>query len=215
MASVLAILFDADGVLVDSEPIVSRVLSEMLTENGLPISAEEAEGVFTGSHISVTVAQVEARLGRPLPADFIPEFRRRSIEAFQGVIRPVDGIEDALNALDGLPRAVVSNGPQEKMAVTLSLTGLARYFENRLIFSAYDIGAWKPDPALFLHAATTLAVAPAECVVIEDSPLGLQAARAIGMRAFAYEPDGKRIDDPHGAQRFRSMLDLPELIHSL
>ncbi len=210
-----ALLFDADGVLVDSEPLVNGVLAEMLGELGLAVAPDEAERLFKGAHISQTIAQVEVELGRPVPDDFVREFRARSVRAFRTELEPVVGVRDAINRLSHLPRAVVSNGPPEKMAVSLSVTGLASLFAAEHVFSAYDIGAWKPEPTLLLHAAAALGVAPRRCVVIEDSAVGLEAARAAGMQALAYLPNGHSGPLPGGATAFRTMERLPELVGRL
>ena len=211
----LVLLFDADGVLVDSEPIVNRVLAEMLRELGLDATPDQMDRLFKGSHITETVAHVEVELGRATPPDFVPEFRRRSAEAFQQDLVAVDGVHEAIRQLAEIPRAVVSNGPQEKMAVSLELTGLVGCFESRLIFSAYDIEAWKPDPALFLHAARALGADPVHCVVIEDSVVGLEAAHAAGMRALAYHPGPGRPRRAWGATVFQHMEELPGLVREL
>jgi HAD superfamily hydrolase (TIGR01509 family) len=183
-----AIIFDCDGTLVDSEVLGNRVLVQCVAELGLEISLEEAVAQFTGGKMADAVAAVERRLGRPVPASFVPELRRRMALAFQEELQAVEGVESILQNLTA-PFCVASSGPREKMDVTLSVTGLLPYFQDR-IFSAYEVGCWKPDPGLFLHAARALGVAPERCAVVEDSLPGIKAGKAAGMAVFGYAPSG-------------------------
>jgi HAD superfamily hydrolase (TIGR01509 family) len=164
--------------------------------------------------MSECVEEIERRLGHPAPADFVPIVRARMAETFRRELRAIEGIHAALDAID-LPVCVASSGPPEKINLSLQLTGLLPVFAGR-IFSAYDVGSWKPDPGLFLHAARAMGVEPAACAVIEDSLLGVQAGIAAGMRVYAYAPGG----DPQllageGATLFSSMRELPGLLARL
>lgn len=210
------VIFDCDGVLVDSEGIGSRVMAEMAVPLGLRLSDEEALERFRGRKVATCVEEIEALIGDPVPEGFVKEFRQRCADRFRAELRPVPGIADLLGELD-MPFCVASSAPLDKIRLVLDLCGLLHHFEGR-IFSAYEIGCWKPDPGLFLHAAHALGVAPADCVVVEDSLVGVQAARAAGMAVFAYVPDfasGDPADSPlasAGATVFDRMERLPALL---
>jgi HAD superfamily hydrolase (TIGR01509 family) len=157
------------------------------------------------------MALIEAELGRPLPAGFTERFRERQRSALAREVGPVPGVVEALERIDAAS-CVASNGPQEKMAITLAAAGLREPFEGR-IFSADQVERGKPAPDLYLYAAQTLGHEPGECAVIEDSPLGVEAALAAGMAAYGYSPNG---DDARlraaGAVTFDSMEQLPGLL---
>jgi HAD superfamily hydrolase (TIGR01509 family) len=205
------VIFDCDGVLVDSERISHEVLLEMLAERGHRISFEEAVATFMGSSMQRTLELVEAMVQVP-PEEFLPAFRTRTFEAFTTLLQPVAGVPELLDSL-GTPFCVASNGPREKMTLTLTRTGLMRHFAGRM-FSADDVARPKPAPDLFLLAAARLGVEPASCVVVEDSPTGVRAARAAGMAVFGYAAltSAARLREA-GAQRvFDRMQDLPALL---
>ena len=208
------IIFDCDGVLVDSEAIANAVMAEEITALGWPVSTAYCLENFKGSHLDTVMEVIEAKIGRALPDDWLPNLRTKSDLAFRAELQPVPGVHEVLDRLSelGLPHCVASQGPHEKMAVTLEVTGLHRRFEGR-IFSAYEVARGKPHPDLFLHAAQTMGHAPGQCVVIEDSPLGVQAAKAAGMRVFGYDPHAS---DPRlgreGAEVFMDMRALPALL---
>ena len=205
------VIFDCDGVIVDSEPLATAVLGEMLEEVGLPQKEGEALERFNGRKVAEWVSEIERELQRPIADWFIPEFRRRSAEKFSAELAPVPGIERILEELP-IPYCLASSGPIEKIELTLGLTGLRHFFDGR-IFSGYEVGSWKPDPDLFLHAAACFDTAPQDCVVIEDSQAGIQAGLAAGMTVFHYQP---KISTTVSAQgkllRFHSMAQLPELL---
>ena len=208
------VVFDCDGVLVDSEPIANRVMAEAVTALGWPLSAADCIARFKGHHLDTVIAAVEARLGRPIPEDWVANLRAATGAAFERELQLVAGVVEALDALaeSGLAYCVASQGPLEKMAVSLGVTGLRARFEGR-IFSAYQVERGKPHPDLFLFAARTLGVAPRACVVIEDSPLGVTAARAAGMAVLGFAPEGDGADlAAAGAGLFRDMAELPGLL---
>ncbi len=206
-----AVIFDCDGTLVDSEVLGIQVLVECVAELGLAFPLEEAIARFTGAKMADSIAIIEQRLGCPVPDDFVPKMRQRMAEVFRERLQPVEGVEVVLQKLS-IPYCVASNGPREKMEVSLHVTGLLPYFQGR-IFSAYDIGSWKPEPLMFLRAAQALGVSPERCAVVEDSILGAQAGKAAGMAVFGYDPkgDGAILSDA-GAQTFSSMADLLPLM---
>jgi HAD superfamily hydrolase (TIGR01509 family) len=183
-----AIIFDCDGTLVDSEVLGNQVLVECVAELGLAIPLEEALARFTGARMADSIAYIEQRLGRSVPSGFVAGMRERMGAVFQERLQPVAGVEAVLQALQ-VPLCVASNGPGEKMAVSLRTTGLLPYFGGR-IFSAYEVGSWKPAPGLFLYAAEAMGIAPERCAVVEDSILGVEAGIAAGMQVFAYAPAG-------------------------
>jgi len=176
------IIFDCDGVLVDSEAITFGVLGEQCAELGLRMTHEELEDHFLGKSLNHIMAFVAGEIEGDIPDDFEAEFRRRTFERFQTDIRPVAGIGELLAKIT-VPVCVASSGPPHKIRMNLELTGLAERFGDN-VFSCYDLGKWKPDPAVFLHAAATMGFAPARCVVVEDSPAGVRGAVAGGFRVF-------------------------------
>ncbi|MGA5130703.1 HAD-IA family hydrolase [Streptomyces olivoreticuli] len=207
------VIFDCDGVLVDSETLSAQVMRAMAAEAGLTVAREDALPLIRGRKVAEWVAELGEGLGRPLPDTFIPEFRRRTAVAFAAELRAVPNVEQVLRTL-ALPFCTASSAPAEKVRLTLGLTGLLPYFEDR-IYSAYDVGAWKPDPGLFRHAAADMGVAPERCAVVEDSLVGVQAGVAAGMTVFGYAPPGSGTDGPlrdAGALTFASMERLPALL---
>lgn len=206
------LIFDCDGVLVDSETPANRVLAEMTSKLGWPLTTAEAVSLFKGGKLAHCLEVISQRIGRPLPAEFADDYRRRTAEAFRTELRPVPGIRAALDTLTG-PKCVASSGPREKIVLSLSLTGLLPYFEPHL-FSSYEVGSWKPEPGIFLHAARAFRVAPASCAVIEDSLPGVQAGIAAGMTVFAYvEAQDAGKFAAAGAVPFHDMTDLPRLLN--
>jgi len=205
------VIFDCDGVLVDSDRISLRIQAEHITALGLPTTYEDCVRDFLGLGWAGTARILEERHGGPLPEGWEGDLDAAVQAAFRRDLRPVAGIEAALEAIEART-CVASSGSQAKMRLTLGLTGLRERFEGR-IFSADEVEHGKPAPDLFLLAAARMDVAPADCVVVEDSPFGAAAARAAGMRALGYAPD----DDGEplareGATVFHAMADLPALI---
>lgn len=180
-------LFDLDGTLVDSEILANQVLVDVLAEQGLSFSLDEAVERFRGGKMAESIADVETHFGCKLSADFVPHLRQRTALAFEEKLQPIDGALDLVGSIES-QICIASNGPQEKIRLSLSLTGLLPFFGDRL-FSAYDVQAWKPDPELFLNAARKFGIAPSDCAVVEDSLPGIQGGLAAGMDVFAYFPD--------------------------
>ncbi len=178
------IIFDCDGVLVDSEPLSNRTIAEQMQELGIPMTEEEAIKLFAGGSLKNVTDYVKSVTGQDAPADMLEVYRTRSYDLFRKELEPVSGIKELL---EGLPnkRCVASNGPLDKMKLNLGLTNLMHFFEGNL-FSAYEIGHWKPDPRLFLHAAKIMDFEPKDCVVIEDSDHGIHAAKSAGMQVYGY-----------------------------
>ncbi|MFE5298282.1 HAD family hydrolase [Streptomyces sp. NPDC056632] len=182
------IIFDNDGVLVDSEPISNRLLAGYLTELGHPTSYEESVRDYMGSAMHRIHELVEERSGQRLPAEFDDIFHARVFAAFERELEAVAGAAEVLKRLDaeGIPYCVASSGSHERIRVGHRKTGLDAWFREGIVFSAEDVGRGKPAPDLFLHAAERMGVAPERCVVVEDSRLGVQAAVAAGMDAYGF-----------------------------
>lgn len=180
------VIFDCDGVLVDSEVLGNQVFVDMANEHGAGIDISYAMKHFKGGFLYDSIRQVEAIIQKPLPSEFEREYRKRSYEIFSNHLKPVDGIEQVLNKLT-VPFCVASSGPQEKIKRNLATAGLSSFFKSN-IFSCYDIGKWKPDPAIYLHASKTMGYSPNECLVIEDSLKGAKAATSGGFDVYGYMP---------------------------
>ncbi len=182
-----AVIFDCDGVLVDSERISSREFSSLLKEIGLELSMPQMFETFMGNSMARCMEIVTEMLGATPPSDLLERYHANMRVALERELTAVDGISDLLDALDahGVPYAVASNGEHAKMQTTLGVTGLLPRFDGRR-FSATDVARPKPAPDLFLHAAGRMDVPASRCVVIEDSPLGVSGACAAGMSVIGY-----------------------------
>ncbi|MBV1938473.1 HAD family hydrolase [Streptomyces sp. BV286] len=182
------VIFDNDGVLVDSEPISNTLLAAYLTELGHPTSYEESLRDYMGAAMHRVHDMVEERTGERLPADFDDVFHGRVFAAFERELEPVTGAMEVLEKLaaDGVPYCVASSGSHERIRVGHRKTGLDRWFDDGRIFSSQDVGRGKPAPDLFLHAAGRMGASPEKCLVIEDSPLGVRAAVAAGMDVYGF-----------------------------
>ncbi|MFF2304502.1 HAD family hydrolase [Streptomyces sp. NPDC058128] len=208
------VIFDNDGVLVDSEPISNTLLAGYLTELGHPTTYEESVRDFMGSAMHRIHELVEERSGQHLPAGFDETFHARVFSAFQAELEAVAGAAEVLKQLAeaGVPYCVASSGSHERIRVGHRKTGLDAWFPDELVFSAEDVGRGKPAPDLFLHAASRMGVAPERCVVVEDSRLGVQAAVAAGMDVYGFTamtPEEKLA----GAQGFFGAMDeLPAIL---
>jgi HAD superfamily hydrolase (TIGR01509 family) len=206
------VIFDCDGVLVDSERLAVRIDVQVLAALGWVLSEGEVIERFVGRSDDVVTAAIEAQLGRPLAADWLERFEPLYRQAFAAELKPVEGIVEALDQLT-VRTCVASSGSHDKMRYTLGLTGLWDRFAGR-IFSASEVARGKPAPDLFLHAAARMGVEPAACAVVEDSRYGVEAARAAGMRAFAFAggvTPAERLRGP-GTVVFTSMRALPALL---
>ncbi|WP_329021889.1 HAD family hydrolase [Streptomyces sp. NBC_00690] len=211
------VIFDNDGVLVDSEPVANTILAGYLTELGHPTSYEDSLRDYMGSAVHRVHDLVLERTGQTLPADFDETLHMRVFAAFERELVPVEGVVDVLAQLaaDGVPYCVASSGSHERIRVGHRKTGLDAWFPDEIVFSADDVGRGKPAPDLFLHAAQRMGVAPARCIVIEDSALGVRAAVAAGMDSYGFTamtPADKLI----GAKGyFQKMTELPVLLKSI
>jgi HAD superfamily hydrolase (TIGR01509 family) len=206
------IIFDCDGVLVDSERLSIRIDAIFLERIGWPMSEEEIVERWVGRSETDMRTEIEAHIGGPIAPDIDEEFSRIYREIFDRELAPVDGIHEALDVIT-IPRCVASSGKHDNIRRNLGLTGLSGYFGER-IFSATDVEHGKPAPDLFLLAARTLGAEPSGCAVVEDSVFGVEAALAAGMLPFAYAggvTSADRLARP-GAVVFTDMRQLPDLL---
>jgi HAD superfamily hydrolase (TIGR01509 family) len=178
------VIFDCDGVLVDSEPISLRTFTEALHDLGLDLSEEQMFDNFVGYSMKHCMELVHKLLGRPTPENFVAELQARTFERFKAELKPMPGIAQALDELS-VPFCVASSGAHEKMRTTLGITGLLPRFEGKM-FSATQVARGKPAPDVYLFAAAQMGVEPGRCVVVEDAPPGVQAGVAAGMRVLGF-----------------------------
>lgn len=211
-----AVLFDCDGVIIDSEGPTCALLLDDLAAHGLPLTLHALETDYIGGTIE-TVASRARAAGALLPPDWVADFYRRMYALLAQDAPMIPGIVEVFDRLDraGIPFAVASNGPPEKMQITLGQHALIPRF--RAVLSGQAIGRPKPAPDIYLQAAAACGAAPTDCVVIEDSPTGARAALAAGIPCLGYAPDGA--DRPSarglaslGVPLFSAMADLPGLI---
>ncbi|MDI6105733.1 HAD family hydrolase [Actinoplanes sp. NEAU-A12] len=209
------VIFDCDGVLVDSERIAVRVNVAIAAQLGWPLTAAEVIDRFIGrSHASIAEI-IAARLGDEAAATWTERFEAELRQAVDAELVAVDGVVEALSRIT-VPTCVASSGTHEKLRHTLGRTGLYPHFAGR-IFSSTDVPRGKPAPDLFLHAAARIGVRPRACVVVEDSQYGVQAARAAGMRCLAYAGGLTAVDrlEGPGTTVFDDMRDLPALLDKI
>ncbi|WP_316773955.1 HAD family hydrolase [Streptomyces sasae] len=208
------VIFDNDGVLVDSEPISNRLLAAYLTELGYPTSYEDSLRDYMGSAMHRVHELVQERTGKRLPDDFDDVFHARVFAAFERELKPVAGAAEVLERLaaDGVPYCVASSGSHERIRVGHRTTGLDRWFDESRVFSSQDVGRGKPAPDLFLYAAERMGVAPGRCAVVEDSPLGVRAAVAAGMDVYGFTAmtPADRLSD--ATQLFADLGQLADLL---
>ncbi|MGE5534248.1 MAG: HAD family hydrolase [Acidobacteriota bacterium] len=178
------LIFDCDGVLVDSERLSHAELAQLMTQLGRPMTTEQAIEIFAGQRLQDVMRTAEVLLSKPIPADLAEEAGRRLLARFRRELKPLAGVREAIETLP-LARCVASSSTLERLRISMEVTGLADLFDDRL-FSADQVEHGKPAPDLFLLAARSFGVSPADCIVIEDSALGIRAARAAGMKAIGF-----------------------------
>ena len=206
------VIFDCDGVLVDTERLAVKIDVEVLGRLGWAMSESEVIERFVGLSDATIRREIEAHTGRRLAEDWEQEFEHLYRAAFAAELRAVDGVVEALDRIT-TQTCVASSGSHDKMRFTLGLTGLLARFEQRM-FSVTEVTRGKPAPDLFLYAAARMGVRPAACAVVEDSRYGIEAAHTAGMRAFAYSGSvtpAHQLDLP-GTVVFSDMRELPRLL---
>jgi HAD superfamily hydrolase (TIGR01509 family) len=206
------VIFDCDGVLVDSEVITSRVFTKMLNELGIVVATDEVFETFVGKSMAQCLEIIAGLLGREVSEDFVRQYHLRTTAALKSELKAVAGIEAVLETLP-MPYCVASNGTREKMQTTLGITGLLPNFKDKL-FSVSEVARGKPFPDVFLYAAGKSGVAPSACAVIEDTSTGVAAGVAAGMTVFGYcaHTPAHRLIDAGAHRTFDRMSDLPGLL---
>ena len=205
------IIFDCDGVLVDSEAISAKVFREMVSELGCNLDFETVLEQITGTSMKENLKYFAECVGADLPDNFEKEFRKRSYEAFKTDLKPIPGVHDLIDKIK-VPIGVASSGPAAKIKLNLTTTGLIDKFGDN-IFSCYDIESWKPEPDIYLHAAKQLEFSPEECAVIEDSKPGVIAAIKGGFDVYVLVSETqKNTFTDLGATAFSNMEELGNLL---
>jgi HAD superfamily hydrolase (TIGR01509 family) len=215
----MLLIFDCDGVLVDSEALSCRIDAELLTEFGVPFTAEEVARQFVGVSLKDQIARIEAERGFKLPADFGERLNHTLFARFETDLQPIKGVREAILTLP-FRRCVASSSIHERIALSLRVTGLSDLFDH--IFSATDVLRGKPAPDLFLHAACRMGYRTEDCLVIEDSAAGVQAACAAGMRVIGFAGGGhcgpehpEKLRQAGAPLIVKRMADLPEAVRAI
>jgi len=206
------VIFDCDGVLVDSEMLSAGVLMGLMAEDGYPLSEEAFRADFLGRSFASAALRAKERFGRPLPADFESRYRDRLFARLEAELQPMAGVAEVLEAMQ-VPFCLATSSSPRRLALSLGAAGLARFFEGRC-FTASEVQKGKPAPDLFLHAAAKMGFEPECCLVIEDSALGVQAGLAAGMQVWHFTGGchmraGYRLPDAVTPQRV--VAGMPEL----
>lgn len=206
------IIFDCDGILVDSEPIAISTLVNMAIALGAPIDYEFGIREFQGNSMGGVMEIIQGLIKQPLPDNFEQKYRKTSFERFTKELQPIPNITEVIQQLS-IPYCVASSGPPHKIQHTLKTVGLLPYFKDH-IFSCYQLNRWKPDPAIYIHAAKTMGFHPTECLVVEDSLPGVEAGIASGATVYAYATNShdKEALAEAGGILFYEMLDLLDVI---
>lgn len=203
------LLFDCDGTLVDSERLCNVGLVTAFKELRIVLDADELVLRFRGWKLADILNLLQEENSVVIPHNFVAAYRETVAELFEKELKPVQGIENALESLE-YPKAVVSSGPRHKVEQALRLCRLTKYFGGN-IYSSYEVGAWKPDPRIYEFAAQVMGYTPAECVAIEDGLVGVEAGVRAGMKTYFYNVHQEKCDWP-GVVQFDAMSELPKLI---
>ena len=195
------IIYDFDGVIAESEVLVHRILSEQLTGLGMPTTVQDSYRLYMGKRFADAVALIEDRFGRSLPSSFATDFEARTYDGFRKDLRVVEGARSYIDMFAHVPRCIASSSPPARLALCLEVLGLQSEFGDH-VFSATSIARGKPAPDIFLHAAQRMGSKPKECVVLEDSPSGVEAGLAAGMTVIGLLAGGHI--QPEHAQRLRA-----------
>lgn len=215
MRDLQLVIFDCDGVLVDSVALACDLLAAMLSEEGVPTTTEQSLLQYKELLLADVVDLAERELGRALPGDWLERYEMRRAEAFRSKLTAMPGAAKAVRGVSaaGVKVCVASQGKLAKTRLSLALTGLDGLFSKDALFSAYDVPRGKPHPDVFLHAAAAMAADPSRVAVVEDTPSGVTAAVAAGMHAFGYTAgsDATALRRA-GAEVLRSLDELPLLL---
>ena len=206
----LCVIFDLDGTLIDSEPLSNQAFLDLLPD--LDDTVCGLMHRYSGMHLAHVFEDLSRRLDKSLPAEFEDKYRARVEHLYDTALAPIPGAVEMLSAIQN-PPCVASNGPAEKVQHGLRVAGLAAHF-GKDIYSAHDVGHWKPEPQLFLHAARSMGYEPKNCIVLEDSETGLQAAKSAGMRTVHFSPAG-RIHEGLATAQIDDLLQFPGILEHL
>jgi HAD superfamily hydrolase (TIGR01509 family) len=205
----ICIIFDLDGTLVDSEGLCNQAFLDLLPQ--LNDTVESLIQRYRGKKLAPILVDLERRLCQKLPDAFELHYRQHVAELFSRELKPMPGVLEMLETTH-FPKCIASSGPPLKIRQALQVTGLAPFFDDN-IFSSYEAGSWKPEPGLFQYAANAMGFIPSQCVVVEDSEVGIEAAAAAGMKAFRYVRNGETPSYRIGNEvPFDNMLQLPRLL---
>jgi HAD superfamily hydrolase (TIGR01509 family) len=204
------VIFDCDGTLVDSELLCNLGLEIQLQELGIKAEIQSMVNRFRGWKLANIVDALSIEYSLELDETFIISYREAIADLFDSQLQPIPNIAQTLANIPQ-PKCVASNAPLEKIKQAVKVTNLEHFFNDNL-FSSYAIQSWKPEPDLFLHAAKMMKIEPKNCVVVEDSVLGIEAAKRAGMQSFFYQPQGVNLLETADTISFQSMLELPSLI---
>jgi len=205
----ICVIFDLDGTLVDSEGLCNQAFLDLLPQ--LSDTVETLIQRYRGKKLAPILADLENRLCQNLPDAFEQHYRQRVAELFSRELKPMPGVVEMLEATN-FSKCIASSGPPLKIRQALQVSGLAPYFGDS-IFSSYDVGSWKPEPGLFQYSANAMGFMPGQCVVVEDSEVGIEAAAAAGMKAFQYVRKGETSSCRAGDEvSFDDMSQLPQLL---
>ncbi|OXA72935.1 haloacid dehalogenase [Flavobacterium aquidurense] len=208
---VKCIIFDCDGVLVDTEKIGNGIMLSMAAEYGFEMKLEDAYRDFNGRNLKECFLHIEKAIGKKLPDNFESDYREKSFEAFRTQVKPMEGIVSFLDKLK-IPYCVASSGPVDKIRLNLEVAGLLDKFENK-IFSSYQIKSWKPEPGIFLHAAKEMGFEVKDCIVIEDSKAGVIAGIQGGFKVYGFANGFNNEDlEKEGAILFNSYEELKDIL---
>lgn len=208
---VKCVIFDCDGVLVDTEKTGNGILLSMAAEYGFKMKIEDAYRHFNGRNLKECFLHIENAIAKKLPEDFEATYRKKSFEAFKTQVKPMKGVVCFIEKLK-IPYCVASSDPVDKIRLNLEVAGLLAKFENK-IFSSYQINSWKPDPGIFLHAAKQMGFEVKDCIVIEDSKAGVISGISGGFKVYGFA-NGYNNDDleKEGAILFESYEELDEIL---
>lgn len=215
------VIFDCDGVLVDSEPVSISVLVDAMNRAGADITEADAYRLFLGRSLATVTDCLRQQYGLEAGPSFLEDMRKELYRRFRAELKPISGIQETLRRLDG-PRCVASSSQPERIRLSLTITGLIETLEPH-IFSASMVKNGKPAPDLFLHAAASMGVPPERCIVVEDSPAGVQAAKAAGMKVLLFTGGTHALQETYREEiskisadaTFDAMPDLLHLVHSV
>ena len=207
------VIFDCDGTLVDSEPVTMKLIAQMMLEMGVSKEPSELYDMFAGKNMSFITDFVESQIGLFDKISFEQDYRKRCVTMFEQELLPIPGVKNLVQSLQ-VPTCVASNGPHEKMDITLAVTGLDRSFTKDRIFSAYDIQKWKPDPALINYVLDKMNCRAQDAVLIEDTMSGIQAGLNANVDTLAYNPHQIEEISQCGVMNFASMEDIKSYLEN-